>query len=186
MKRSGAVNQYPSAQVGGKYCHIPSSTAYGIEPPATALLHHEALALHSLPGWAHFLPVGRTVYLYLPDHHTLIHSGGLLGAGPVCWPSELGDDVALIFAFYPLGQCSVSIAGQVRLVFCHCDTTSRAVSAKPHTERLVGGALDMAVLPGGPAQSLSPYLQQVSWVLMECAPYPPWLNTSWILMPLWS
>ena len=95
--------------------------------------------------------VGRTVYLYLPDHHTLIHSGGLLGAGPVCWPSEPGDDVALIVAFYPLGQCSVSVAGQVRLVFVTATPLHRAVSCKAHTERLVGGALDMAALPGGPA-----------------------------------
>ena len=160
-------------QVGGKYYtfhHLRHTALSRLQ----LLLHHEALALHSLPGWAHFLPWSAAQCTSI--YQTITHS------------STQGDYWALAqFA----GHQSPETTLHSYLHFTHWVNAACLLQAKydwslslrHHFTGLSRAKLTQNDWLEGPLtwqrcreallQSLSPYLQQVSWVLMECAPYPP-------------
>ena len=171
MKRSGPLTSI-LRQVGGKYYtfhHLRHTALSRLQ----LLLHHEALALHSLPGWVHFLPwsAAQCTSIYQTITHPSTRDYWALAQ--FAGHQSPGDDVALIFCILPTVNAACLLQAKYDWSLVTADTTSPGCLVQSSTERLVEGPLTWQRCWEALLQSLRLYLQQVSWVLMECAPYLP-------------
>ena len=116
MKRSGAVNQYPSGRLVGNTIHSIICGIAALSRPATAATSRSSGTATvcqgghiSCPGRPHSVPP------YLPDHHTHIHSLIIGRWVYLLAIRALETTLRSYLHFLPTGsKYGVSVAGQVR------------------------------------------------------------------------